>query len=157
MTVAAPTPTRAPVHLRHRRSARRLSKGQLADLREAVTLAQKIGDDRGYQYWAGIHGLPLPVYCQHGSPIFLPWHRAYLYFFEKALQDRVPAPPWLGGTGPTTTAKGCPRATPGSAPRSGAKTRSRPRRSSPVAGATHARNAPGASPATRTGYQPPNR
>ena len=90
MSVAAPTPTRAPVHLRHRRSARRLSKGQLADLREAVTLAQKIGDDRGYQYWAGIHGLPLPVYCQHGSPIFLPWHRAYLYFFEKALQDRVP-------------------------------------------------------------------
>lgn len=96
MSTASPTATRAPVRLRHRRSARRLSKEQLADLREAVTQAQRIGDDRGYQYWAGIHGLPLPVHCQHGSPIFLPWHRAYLYFFEKALQDRVPGVtlPW---------------------------------------------------------------
>lgn len=96
MTTAAPSARRAAVQLRHRRSARRLSKRQLADLREAVTLAQKIGDDRGYQYWAGIHGLPLPVYCQHGSDLFLPWHRAYLYFFEKALQDRVPGVtlPW---------------------------------------------------------------
>jgi tyrosinase len=30
--------------------------------------------------------------CQnaHGTPYFLPWHRAYLYFFERALQDEVP-------------------------------------------------------------------
>lgn len=89
MATAPPNPTRAAVRLRHRRSARRLSQGQLADLREAVRRAQRIGDDRGYQYWAGVHGLPLPVHCQHGSPLFLPWHRAYLYFFEKALQDRV--------------------------------------------------------------------
>jgi tyrosinase len=89
VTVGSPTATRAPVHLRHRRSVRRLSQGQLADLRQAITLAQRIGDDRGYQYWAGIHGLPLPMYCKHGSPFFLPWHRAYLYFFEKELQDRV--------------------------------------------------------------------
>jgi tyrosinase len=96
VTVSSPTARRAAVHLRHRRSARRLSKGQLADLRKAVALAQKIGDDRGYQYWAGIHGLPLPISCQHGSELFLPWHRAYLYFFEKTLQDRVPGVtlPW---------------------------------------------------------------
>jgi len=96
VTVAAKHPARAPVRLRHRRSARRLSEGQLAELREAITQAQKIGDDRGYQYWAGIHGMPLPIYCQHGSELFLPWHRAYLYFFEKALQDRVPGVtlPW---------------------------------------------------------------
>ena len=96
MSVASPTATRAPVRLRHRRSARRLSKGQLTDLRKAVAQAQKIGDERGYQYWAGVHGLPLPAFCQHGSPIFLPWHRAYLYFFEKALQERVPGVtlPW---------------------------------------------------------------
>jgi tyrosinase len=96
VTVSSPTARRAAVQLRHRRSARRLSKRQLADLRKAVALAQKIGDDRGYQYWAGIHGLPLPISCQHGSELFLPWHRAYLYFFEKALQDRVPGVtlPW---------------------------------------------------------------
>ncbi len=96
MSVAAASATRAPLRLRHRRSARRLSKGQLAELRQAISRAQRIGDDRGYQYWAGVHGLPLPVYCQHGTQLFLPWHRAYLYFLEKALQDRVPGVtlPW---------------------------------------------------------------
>ena len=96
MTVAAKHPARAPTRLRHRRSARRLSNGQLAELRQAMSKAQRIGDDRGYQYWAGVHGLPLPTYCQHGTQLFLPWHRAYLYFFEKALQDQVPGVtlPW---------------------------------------------------------------
>jgi len=50
-----------------------------------------VSDERGYQYLAGIHGLPLPIGCDnaHGTPYFLPWHRAYLYFFERALRDRV--------------------------------------------------------------------
>jgi tyrosinase len=89
-----------PRALRHRRSARRLSAGQVGDLRAAITAAQGIGDDRGYQYWAGIHGLPAPEWCQHGTPLFLPWHRAYLYFFEKQLQDRVPGVtlPWWDWT-----------------------------------------------------------
>ncbi len=63
---------------------------------------QGISDERGYQYQAGIHGLPLPMYCQHGTPLFLPWHRAYLYFFEKALQDQVAGvtlPWWDWSTG----------------------------------------------------------
>jgi tyrosinase len=96
MTVATKHAARAPTRLRHRRSARRLSKGQLAQLRQALSKAQRIGDDRGYQYWAGVHGLPLPVYCQHGTQLFLPWHRAYLYFLEKALQDQIPGVtlPW---------------------------------------------------------------
>ena len=59
---------------------------------------QALGDDRGYQYFAGIHGLPLPIGCDnaHGTPYFLPWHRAYLYFFERALRDRESAAmlPW---------------------------------------------------------------
>jgi tyrosinase len=95
-----PAPPLAPKALRHRRSVRRLSDGQLGDFREAIAKAQGIGDDRGYQYWAGIHGFPPPVYCQHGSPYFLPWHRAYLYLFEKQLQDRVPGVtfPWWDWT-----------------------------------------------------------
>ena len=89
MTGASPpAPSLAPQALRHRRSARRLTSGQLADFRRAIAAAQAIGDDRGYQYWAGIHGLPLPISCVHHKELFLPWHRAYLYFFEKALQDR---------------------------------------------------------------------
>jgi tyrosinase len=78
-----------PTALRHRRSVRNLTTGQVADLRAAVQLAQGFNDDRGYQSWAGIHGLPLPISCTHHNHLFLPWHRAYLYFFEKTLQDRV--------------------------------------------------------------------
>jgi tyrosinase len=97
----SPLPMVTQVGLRHRRSVRRLSKGQLCDLRKASAAAQAIGDDRGYQHWSGIHGLPEPMYCQHEhSPLFLAWHRAYLYFFEKQLQDRVPGVtlPWWNWT-----------------------------------------------------------
>jgi tyrosinase len=86
--------------LRHRRNVRTLTPGQLADFRKAIAASQKIKDDRGYQAWAGIHGLPLPISCTHNSELFLPWHRAYLYFFEKSLQDRVPGVtlPWWNWT-----------------------------------------------------------
>lgn len=68
-----------------------LTAGQLANLRAAFRAAQGISDDRGYAHHAGIHGLPLPIGCDnaHGTPYFLPWHRAYLYFFERALRDQV--------------------------------------------------------------------
>ncbi len=100
MPTVPSSPTPAAARLRHRRNARTLTAGQLASLREAITAAQALTDDRGYQAWAGIHGLPLPVSCTHNSPLFLPWHRAYLYFFEKALQDRVPGVtlPWWNWT-----------------------------------------------------------
>lgn len=70
-----------------RRSIRGLSNDQLAQLRAAFAAMQAIPDDRGYHYYAGLHGLPLPSYCPHGLLLFLPWHRAYLYFFELFLQD----------------------------------------------------------------------
>jgi tyrosinase len=101
--VAAPVPAQLPSSpLRHRRDARLLSKGQLGDLRRAIAATQAIHDDRGYQYWAGVHGLPLPISCQHHTALFLPWHRAYLYLFEKALQDAVPGVtlPWWDWTVP---------------------------------------------------------
>jgi tyrosinase len=63
---------------------------QLQTLRTVFATAEGISDDRGFAHWAGIHGLPLPMYCQHGTRLFLPWHRAYLYFFELALRDLVP-------------------------------------------------------------------
>lgn len=95
-----PSPLLAPKRLRHRRSVRRLTAGQLTSVRSAITAAQGIADDRGYQAWAGIHGLPLPISCVHHKELFLPWHRAYLYFFEKDLQDLVPGVtlPWWDWT-----------------------------------------------------------
>ncbi|HXR32035.1 MAG TPA: tyrosinase family protein [Solirubrobacterales bacterium] len=110
MSATSPSPTAAPRALRHRRSARRLTAGQKADLRAAVAAAQGIGDDRGYQRWAGVHGLPLPISCTHHSELFLPWHRAYLYLFEKALQEQVPGVtlPWWDWT--ANHAEGIPAA-----------------------------------------------
>jgi tyrosinase len=100
MGTGVPARTQPPTPLRHRRDASRLTAGQLADFRAAVAGVQRIHDDRGYQHWAGIHGLPLPAWCVHERPLFLPWHRAYLYLFEKALQDVVPGAtlPWWDWT-----------------------------------------------------------
>ena len=99
-SASPPAAPLAPQALRHRRSVRRLTAGQLKDVRAAIAKAQAIKDDRGYQAWAGIHGLPLPISCKHQSELFLPWHRAYLYLFEKALQDLVPGVtlPWWDWT-----------------------------------------------------------
>jgi tyrosinase len=87
-----PRPQAPAAPLRIRRSAGRLTNGQLRLLRQAFAAVMAIGDDRGYHSHAGIHGLPLPIGCDnaHGTPYFLPWHRAYLYFFERALRDQVP-------------------------------------------------------------------
>src|SRR4051794_2333013 len=92
MSTGTPRPQATATPLRFRRNAGRLTAGQITNLRDAVRAAQGIGDDRGYGYHAGIHGLPLPIGCDnaHGTDYFLPWHRAYLYFFERALGDRVP-------------------------------------------------------------------
>ena len=66
-----------------------LSAGDLSVLRAAFAAVYAIDDDRGFAYHAGIHGLPLPISCKHHNLLFLPWHRAYLYLFEQALQDQV--------------------------------------------------------------------
>ena len=72
-----------------RRSASTLTTTELTDLRDAFSAAYGLTDERGYAYYAGVHGLPLPTYCEHGTLLFLPWHRAYLYFFERALVDAL--------------------------------------------------------------------
>lgn len=78
-----------PASLHNRKKVDGLSPAELAALRQAFTAVYGIDDERGFAHQAGIHGLPLPIYCQHHTPLFLPWHRAYLYLFEQALQDQV--------------------------------------------------------------------
>jgi tyrosinase len=92
VSVGTASPQAPVVAIRWRRSARRLTPGQAALIRDAFRATMAIGDERGYSFFAGLHGLPRPMDCTvaHGRPYFLPWHRAYLYFFERALRDQVP-------------------------------------------------------------------
>lgn len=92
MSTGTPAATSPSSPIRYRRNADQLTDGQLETLRASFQAMYEISDDRGYDYQAGIHGLPLPISCEnaHGTPYFLPWHRAYLYFFERALRDRNP-------------------------------------------------------------------
>ena len=93
-----------------RKSVYALAAAEVEALREAFLAVMGLRDERGYQYHAGLHGLPLPIQCRHGDILFLPWHRAYLYLFELALQDRVPevAIPWWDWTSATAHQDGLP-------------------------------------------------
>ena len=107
-----------------RKSVRNLSLSpqELANLRSAYGRMMNIRDDRGYRYWAGVHGIP-DGKCKHGEAgtildpnfrLFLPWHRAYLYWFEKFLQDAQRDPtiavPWWDWTSNESRRQGIPKA-----------------------------------------------
>lgn len=104
----------------YRKSIRDMLPLDLDNLRRAYSQMMAINDDRGYNYLAGIHGLPLPVSCWHGQlrragkllRLFLPWHRAYLYVFEQAARDVVPDCfiPWWDWRSEASHSEGIPRA-----------------------------------------------
>jgi tyrosinase len=101
MTVAAlPAQRVTQAPLSYRKNVAVLRGPQLAVLRSAYSASMGVNDDRGWQYWAGIHGLPLPISCKHHTPLFLAWHRAYLYYFELSLKDFEPTVtlPWWDWT-----------------------------------------------------------
>lgn len=92
---APPAPNAAPARLKIRKNINALSAQELTDLRRAIRESVALKDKRSYEYFAGWHGVPLG-WCQHHDPLFLPWHRAYLYWLELALQSQVPGVtlPW---------------------------------------------------------------
>src|SRR6266567_2059373 len=100
--------------LRHRQRVQSLAPADLDALRQSFAAMYAINDDRGYAHHAGIHGLPLPIQCHHGDLLFLPWHRAYLYFFEQAMMDQVAAArlhwwDWTDQAGDPKRVTGCHR------------------------------------------------
>lgn len=99
MTNQVPTTVATRATLHHRRSVGKLTAQQLADLRHAFKAAMAIEDDRGFWYFAGWHGIPFG-WCEHHTELFLPWHRAYLYYLELALHAQVPGVslPWWDWT-----------------------------------------------------------
>ena len=105
-----------------RKSVRNLSVEELANLRYSLSVMMSINDNRGYAYLAGIHGIPQNN-CEHGESetvsdpnfrLFLPWHRAYLYWFELYLQDALNdlsvGIPWWDWTAVSSRTEGIPRA-----------------------------------------------
>src|SRR5688500_16021846 len=53
---------------------------------------EALGDERGYQWCAGVHGgFGGSPFCHHGDDHFLSWHRPYLLDFELKLRARIAA------------------------------------------------------------------
>jgi len=106
-----------------RKNTDSLGAAELAALRAGYAKAQTIMDNRGYNHFAGIHGIP-NWYCWHHSHtqgsnvnanLFLPWHRAYLLYFERAIRDQSPPTPkvglpWWDWTSNTSHSVGVPHA-----------------------------------------------
>jgi tyrosinase len=103
LRIAVIAPLRSPQQptpvLHYRVSVLKLDPTQLDALKRGFAAIQGIRDNRGFWYWAGLHGAP-GYDCEHTirqfDSLFLPWHRAYLYQLELALQTQVPeaALPW---------------------------------------------------------------
>lgn len=73
----------------------KLSEEDINDLRDAYQAAYEISeqapaDERGYWAIARGHGFDLNL-CHRDSRLFLTWHRAYLYVFEKTLNAALKA------------------------------------------------------------------
>ena len=106
-----------------RKNVENLNPAELRVLRASYAKAQTIMDNRGYNHFAGLHGIP-NWYCWHHSHrtgstananLFLPWHRAYLLYFDRAIRDQSPPGPkvglpWWDWTSPTSHASGVPAA-----------------------------------------------
>jgi tyrosinase len=94
-----------------RQNIANLAAPELAAWRQAVASSMAIQDNRGFVYFAGLHGLPSQD-CQHSNPLFLPWHRAYLYILEMALRDidASIALPWWDWTSDDSHRIGLPAA-----------------------------------------------
>jgi len=95
--------------IRNRPIRRRIRVGSpdvdadIATYKQAVTLMKGLpsSDLRNWSYQAAIHGTAGVGFnkCPHGSEQFFPWHRAYLFYFEKICQkltgnDKFGLPYW---------------------------------------------------------------
>jgi len=96
-------------NIRMRQGVHNLDSANVSAFRGAYQKMMAINDNRGYAWFAGLHGTP-NFWCWHHQrslhfrgrvmELFLPWHRAYLYNFEMAMRDQVPGVtlPWWDWT-----------------------------------------------------------
>ncbi len=89
-------------------------------LHDAYTKMQALpaADNRGWEYWASYHGY-LHNFCWHHArrgnqgfhyDLFLPWHRAYLVYWDHAARDQNPEAiqPWWDWTSAKSHQAGIP-------------------------------------------------
>jgi hypothetical protein len=90
-----------------RKEIRSLTAEELLSLRRAMAELQRRSGPMSFIDLAGFHGIPRRN-CPHGSPFFLPWHRAYIRMFESALQSIDPnvALPFWDWTSSASIAEG---------------------------------------------------
>lgn len=91
---AQTAPVQAPIKMRQNVS--QMSAAEVARFREAMKRFIARPDNKGFEFFANWHGVAFGI-CKHHEPLFLPWHRGYLYLFELALQDidaQVTLPWW---------------------------------------------------------------
>jgi tyrosinase len=81
----------------YRQEVSDLSDPPMAAFAAAMAAAERRTDNKSYNFIAGFHGAP-DWSCWHHqinrrtpvqARLFLPWHRAYLWWLEQALQDRA--------------------------------------------------------------------
>lgn len=86
--------------LRKRKSITALNPAELAAWRAGVAemkrrSAVNAADPTGWAFQANVHGATVPGRffnsCQHGHWWFLPWHRIYLFYFERILLSAIDA------------------------------------------------------------------
>jgi tyrosinase len=90
-------------------------------LRDAYGKMQTLTDNRGWGHWAGVHGYP-QFLCWHHNRVgngrttmpfdlFLPWHRAYLLYWEHTARDQNNAAslPWWDWTSAGSHSVGIPK------------------------------------------------
>lgn len=65
-----------------------LTPNEWADFETCVQAVKDKKGDLGWDAFAGIH----PRVCPHGNNFFLPWHRAYLYYFELICREVAKKP-----------------------------------------------------------------
>ncbi len=94
----------------------------VAALQDAYTKMQALSesDNRGWIYWAEFHGFNRYECWHHGRvgndgfpyDLFLPWHRAYLHFFDHAARDQNADAilPWWDWSSPLSHQIGIPAA-----------------------------------------------
>jgi tyrosinase len=105
-----------------RKNVSNLTNAELKSLRTALGAMMKITDNRGYKKIAGFHGVP-EWYCWHHdrnfrpdetgqAALFLPWHRAYLKWFEDHIRDHDSSVAlcWWDWSSPLSHKEGIPKA-----------------------------------------------